>query len=308
MEDSDLRGRTVVITGASSGFGKGAALAFAEAGADVVIAARRAELLDELADLCRAWSGRAVPVCIDVSDPAGVARLADVAADELGRLDVWINNAGVGALGPFEKVPLADHTQVLATNLLGTLYGSWFAYRHFVSQGHGVLINVASELGFHSVPYYASYTASKHGVVGLGASLRQELEQRKIENVHVCTVMPTAHDTPFFDHVSNYTGHEVTPPAPLHDPQEVVETLVRLARNPKDEEIVGGDGIVKLWMNRLMPGVAEKLGGQVMQKTQIEKPPPAPDSPGAVRAPSEIGTEISAGRKDRDEKERDAHV
>jgi short-subunit dehydrogenase len=122
-------------------------------------------------------------------------------------------------------------------------------------------------------------------VVGLGTALRQELEQRELEDVHVCTVLPTAHDTPFFDHASNYTGYEVTPPKPLHDPQNVVDALVRLARNPKDEEIVGGDGIVKILMNRLMPGVAEKLSGKLMQDTQIEKPPPAPDSPGAVRAP-----------------------
>jgi short-subunit dehydrogenase len=306
MQDTSLRGRAVVITGASSGFGKGAALAFAEAGADVVLAARRADLLDELADLCRAWGGRAVAVCSDVSDSVSVARLLDAATDELGRLDVWINNAGVGALGPFERVPLADHKQVIATNLLGTLYGSYFAYQYFVSQGHGVLINVASELGRHTIPYYASYVASKHGVVGLGTALRQEIDQREIQDVHVCTVLPTAHDTPFFDHASNYTGHEVQAPKPLHDPQNVVDALVRLARNPKDEEIVGADGVVKILMARWMPGVAEKLGAQMMHRTQMEQSPPAPDSPGAVRTPSEIGTEVTAGRRELEQEEEHA--
>jgi short-subunit dehydrogenase len=188
---------------------------------------------------------------------------------------------------------------VIATDLLGTLYGSYFAFRHFLAQDSGVLINVASELGKHSVPYYASYVAAKHGVVGLGEALRQELDQNGIHNVHVCTVLPTAHDTPFFDHAANYTGHAVAAPTPLHDPQKVVDTLVRLACNPKDEEIVGGDGVVKILMKAVAPGVAEKMAARVMHRTQMEKPPPAPDSPGAVRAPTAIGTEVSAGRKRR---------
>jgi short-subunit dehydrogenase len=297
MHDGELRGKAVVITGASSGFGKGAALAFAAAGAGVAVAARRGELLEDLAEECRALGVRAVAVPADVSDHSEVAKLADRALSELGRLDVWINNAGVGALGRFERVPLADHAQVIATDLLGTLYGSYYAYRHFLAQDSGVLINVASELGKHSVPYYASYVAAKHGVVGLGVALRQELDQNGIENVHVCTVLPTAHDTPFFDHAANYTGHAVATPSPLHDPKDVVDTLVQLARDPKGEKIVGSDGHVKILMRTVAPRVEEKLAARIMHRTQMEKPPPAPDTPGSVRAPSPIGTEVSAGRK-----------
>src|SRR5207237_2667667 len=117
-----------------------------------------------------------------------------------------------------------------------TLYGSYFAYRQFVAQGSGIVINIASELGEHTVPYYSSYSAAKHGVVGLSQTLRQEIDQNGITGVHVCLVMPTAHDTPFFDHAANYTGHEVQAPSPLHDPQNVVDAIVGLARNPKDEK------------------------------------------------------------------------
>jgi NAD(P)-dependent dehydrogenase (short-subunit alcohol dehydrogenase family) len=296
LRDPKLEGKAVVITGASSGFGKGAALAFAEAGACVALAARRAELLEPLAAECSARGGRAIALRTDVSSPTEVAALADAALYQLGRIDVWINNAGVGAIGRFEKVPLADHEQVIATDLLGTLYGSYFAYRHFLGQGSGILINVASELGMHSVPYFASYAAAKHGVVGLGDALRQELAQDGHPNVHVCTVLPTAHDTPFFDHVANYTGHEVQAPKPLHDPQNVVDTLLRLVRDPKDQEIVGGDGIVKILMKRVVPALAERIAGRQVHATQMEQAPPAPDSPGAVRMPSPLGTEVSAGR------------
>jgi short-subunit dehydrogenase len=297
MATDGVSGKVVVITGASSGFGKGTARELARRGASVVIAARRGGLLDDLARECEAAGGRAVPVTTDVSDAREVGRLGERAVDEFGRIDVWINNAGVGALGRFERVPLADHVQVIATDLLGTLYGSYVAYRRFIEQEAGILINVASELGQHTVPYYTSYAAAKHGVVGLSQALRQEIAQNRLDGIHVCLVMPTAHDTPFFDHAANYTGHEVTAPAPLHDPQNVVETLVRLAADPRDQEIVGADGVIKILMKKIVPGLEEKLAAKQLHRTQMERPPAAGPSPGAVQAPIQQGTEVSAGRR-----------
>lgn len=295
-KERDLAGRVVVVTGASSGFGKGTALRLAEEGAHVVLAARRGDLLQAMAEELEAAGRDALVVPTDVSRRDDVEALAAAAIARHGRIDVWINNAGVGAIGPFDRVPLPDHEQVLATNLFGTLYGSWFACRQFLVQGHGTLINLASELGMHTVPYYTSYAAAKHGIVGLGDALRQEIAQSGHEHIHVCSVMPTAHDTPFFDHAANYTGHEVQAPQPLHDPWNVVETLVRLVRDPEDKEIVGGDGFVKVWLKRLAPGLAEKMAGKQMHKTQMERAPRATDRPGALHEPSPHGTEVAGGR------------
>jgi short-subunit dehydrogenase len=297
MTIASIQGKVVVVTGASSGFGKGTALELARRGASVVLAARRGQVLGEVAQACRAAGARAVAVSTDVSQPRQVERLLQNALSAFNHIDVWINNAGVGALGPFERVPLGDHTQVVATTLLGTLYGAYVAYRQFLAQGSGILINVASELGRHTVPYYASYAAAKHGVVGLTESLRQEVAQQGRPDIHVCLVMPTAHDTPFFDHAANYTGHEVRVPPPLHDPQNVVDTLVRLAMDPRDKEIVGADGIVKILLKSVAPALEETIAARVMHKTQMEDAPPAGDTPGAVREPMPEGTEVSGGRR-----------
>lgn len=245
METGSFTGKVIVITGASSGFGKGAALRFAGEGASLVLAARRGELLEEVAAECNGAGGDAIAVTADVSREEEVHRLAFRAVDKFGRIDVWINNAGVAAIGRFERIPLADHVQVIATDLLGALYGSYFSYRQFLTQKSGILINIGSELGGHTIPYYSSYSAAKHGIVGLSDSLRQEIVQNGLKNIHVCTVMPAAHDTPFFDHAANYTGHELWPPKPLHDPEDVIETIVRLARDPQDRTVVGADGVVK---------------------------------------------------------------
>jgi short-subunit dehydrogenase len=294
----DEGSKVIVITGASSGFGKGVALRLAQLGSRLVLAARRRDALEAVVADCRrlgAAQVRAIPT--DVSKESEVEALAAAATREHGRVDVWINNAGVGAIGRFERIPLADHVQVIATNLLGTLYGSHFAYRQFLQQRSGILINVASELGKHTVPYYSSYAAAKHGIVGLDEALRQEIDQEEIEGIHVCTVLPTAHDTPFFDHVANYTGHAVQAPSPLHDPTDVVQAIIELIRDPKPQRIVGGDGVVKVLVKKLAPSLAEKVAGEMMHSTQMKKGPPAPDSPGAVRGPMAAGVGVSAGRR-----------
>jgi short-subunit dehydrogenase len=312
MPHTSLRDQVIVITGASSGFGKGAALEFARHGAKLALAARRDETLEQLASECRAAGGDAIVCPTDVSKRDEMERLAAKTLEAFGRIDVWVNDAGTGAIGAFERIPLDVHEQVIATNLLGVLYGSYLAYRQFLAQGSGILINIASELGFGSVPYYSSYTASKHGVIGLSDSLRQEIKQNGRDDIHVCTIMPTAHDTPFFVHAANYSDHEITPPQPLHDPRHVVDAIVRVAQNPRDKKIVGADGVVKLIAANLMPPVSEKMGAAVMQRT-IDKAPPAGDSPGAVLEPVREGTDVSGGNRaksgthknrDRDEERR----
>lgn len=117
-----------------------------------MLAARRDHLLEDLAKQCRT-AGADVLVCAaDVSKREDVERLATKSTDAFGRIDVWLNNAGIGAIANFERIPLEVHEQVITTNLLGTLYGSYCAYRQFLSQGTGILINTSSELGFGSVP------------------------------------------------------------------------------------------------------------------------------------------------------------
>ena len=269
MAEHNIRGKVVVITGASSGFGKGTALQFAEEGASLALAARRGELLEELARECESRGTKALAVPTDVSRPEEVERLAETAIQAFGRIDVWVNNAGVGAIGRFERIPLEVHDQVVRTDLLGTLYGSYYAYQQFLKQGGGILINVASETGRHTVPYYSSYAAAKHGVVGLSDALRQEIEQNEIEGVHVCTVM--------------------------------IDTIVRLAHDPKDAKIVGADGVVKILMKKVAPELEERMVAKQIHKMQYEQAPLADDSPGAVRSPIPQGTGVSAGRRSSDE-------
>ena len=296
--EESLEGKIVVITGASSGFGRGAALAFAREGAILVLAARRGEILDEVTRSCIAEGAEALAVETDVADPVDVAQLAHEATSRFGRIDVWINNAGAGAVGRFDAIPLDDHAQVIETTLLGTVHGSYLAIRQFRKQRKGILINVASVTGKVASLYYASYTAAKRGVVGLSAALRLELaEDEEDQDIHVCTLMPDAHDTPFFEHAANYSGHLATPPPPVHDPENVVEAMLDLARNPQDELVVGSAGKTAVATDRLSPALAEKMMAASHRK-QMEAPP-APPTDGTLLEPKPHGTSMRGGWKPR---------
>lgn len=291
----ELAGKVIVITGASSGFGRGAALRFARSGASVVLAARREEVLAEVAAQVIELGGQALVVPTDVAIEQDVEALCRAAVSQFGGIDVWINNAGAGAVGRFEEVPLEDHKKVIETDLLGTLYGSYFAMRQFRLQKFGNIINISSVLGKIPAPYFASYVAAKHGVIGLSAAIRQELQADGITEIHVCTVLPTSMDTPFFEHAANYLGRETMPIPPVYEAEKVVDTIVRLATEPKDEVTVGTAGKFATFFHQIAPGITEVLMRKKTQKAELEKAPPAEDTRGAVQEPSPEGRTVSGG-------------
>ena len=238
---TDLQGKIVVITGASSVFGRGAAVAFARAGASVALGAGRLEKVLEVEAAC-APEGEVLSKEIDVADPIDVAELARDTVARFGRIDVWINNAGTGTVGRFEVVPLEDHVQVIDRTLFGTLYGSYVALRQFHKQKSGTLINVASVIGKIPAPFYASSAAATHGVVGLSAALRLELaEEDAAPDIHVCTILPDVHDTPFLRPGASDRGPDVDPRT-CRDPHAVVEAMLQAAREPREEIVVASAG------------------------------------------------------------------
>jgi short-subunit dehydrogenase len=286
MPKSDpYKAKIFVVTGASSGFGKGTAIALAKRGACVVLAARNSEHLDAVARQCEAAGGKAITVPTDVSDPAAVGHLANETLRRFKHFDVWINNAGVAAIGRFDRVPLEDHEQVIRTDLLGTTYGSHHAMKHFRERGRGTLINVASVIGKIPAPLYASYAAAKFGVVGLCDAIRQELLDEQVEAIRVCTVMPMAHSTEFFEHAGNYTGKKSVPIPPTYDPQVTVDAIVALVAKPEDEIITGWQGGPFSFLHRLMPKAVEMLMAANTAKAQLADAPPGPTTPGTVHKP-----------------------
>jgi short-subunit dehydrogenase len=291
-------GKVVVIAGASSGFGKGVAHELAGQGAKRVLAARRTQLLDQVARDCEMRGGQAVAVTTDVSREEDVRRLLDTALSRFGRVDVWINMAGVGALGAFEQVPLADHHRVIDVNLKGLINGSHYALRQFHRQQSGTLINIASIAGRVPFPHYSSYVASKHAVIGLGASINQELRATGAKDIHVVTINPYATDTPWFDHAANYSGHK--PRQILLDPPDkVVHAIVAAMVHPRPEINVGYKANAAAVAERISRRLTHNVTAAVLHKVTIEDSPPAPITAGSLYEPMHEGDSVDGGMRKR---------
>ncbi|AHL74670.1 short-chain dehydrogenase [Stutzerimonas stutzeri] len=259
MSGSRLEGALVVITGASSGIGRATAQAFARQRARVVLAARDDEALQEAADECRALGSEALVVPTDMTLSDSVEQLANAAAEfGQGRIDVWINNAGVGAVGAFDETPLDAHEQVVQTDLIGYLRGAHVVLPYFKQQNGGVLINTLSVGSWVPQPFAVAYSASKFGLRGFSHALRGELVQWP--GIHVCDVYPSVVDTPGFRDGGNYAGRSLQPPPPLCDPRQVAEAMVSLALHPRHTTSVGAMAAVLRFAHFIVPGF-DRLSG-----------------------------------------------
>jgi NAD(P)-dependent dehydrogenase (short-subunit alcohol dehydrogenase family) len=279
----NLTGVVVVVTGASSGIGRATGLAFAERGARVVVAARRAGALEELARQCQAAGGQALAVPTDVTDEAAVAELARRAVERFGRIDVWVNNAGVYLLGSLEATPPEAFRRVLETNFFGYVHGARAVLPHFREQGHGVLINNASVYSHVGAPWLSAYVSSKFAVRGFSEVLRQELDD--LPDVHVCTVSPSPIDTPIFASAANYTGRAAKAPPPTYPPEQVARAIVASALRPKRERIVGGVGRQLALLEAVAPRLFERVNRRYVDALQFTGEP-APATDGNLYAPS----------------------
>ena len=292
------KGMTVVITGASSGIGKGVARKLAADGANVVLAARRTDLIEALAE---ELGPRAVAVTTDVSKEEDMARLFETAVGSFGKIDVWINNAGIGAIGPFTDIPLDDLTRMVKVNVKGVINGSHFALRHFKETKEGVLINLGSVTSEVAFPYYTAYSASKHAITGFSSALNEEMKLEGFSDIHVCTVLPWATDTPWFEHTGNYTGHAAEM-KPMDDPELVIDAIIGAIDRPQETVAVGAKTKATVVSSHVMPGTTENVNAKFVQQVIEDAPPAAPTS-GSLHEPMQSGTEVDGGVRERMKRE-----
>lgn len=228
-----LRGKTVVITGGSSGVGRAAAEAFALEGCNIVVAARGKEALDETVSLCRDLGVAALGVPTDVSVAADVQNLANKALQFNGRIDIWLNNAGVMASGKFEEIPMDINEQVIKTNLFGYMHGAYSVLPIFKRQNEGILINNVSIGGFMAAPYSAVYSSTKFGIRGMMECLHGEISD--FPNVHICNLYPQIQRSTGNMHSAKFSGLDFKIPPFASDPRDTAAKFVELAKNPQKE-------------------------------------------------------------------------
>jgi len=278
MKRSTLR---VVIMGASSGIGAATAVAFARQGADLVLGARGKEGLDDVARRCFQAGGRAETVVVDATDADAVAAFAREARGILGQIDLWFSNVGSGVVGKYHDVPMADHRQVIETNLLTHMHDAHAVLPIFLEQDHGIWVNMISAGGYVASPYAAAYSASKFGLRGFSEAVRAELGKRR--HIHVCDVYPTFVDSPGFSHAANYTGAHLSYPPGALAPETVADAIVKLARSPRDTTVIGAPAAA-MKATQLAPNLIS-AGMNRFMDAWARRADPAPDTRGALYEP-----------------------
>jgi NAD(P)-dependent dehydrogenase (short-subunit alcohol dehydrogenase family) len=222
----DLTGQVALVTGSARGLGRAISLALAHAGADVSLGLRDANTAGGLAQEIEVMGRRALPLQMDVTRPDEIFRAVDDVVAHFGRLDVLVNNAGLGTENPAEEVPEEDFDFTVAVNLKGTFFASQAAGRVMIRQGYGRIINLSSQAGFVALPLESVYCMTKAAISHLTKCLAIEWGKH---NITVNAVAPTFIATP---------GTEPM----LADPEfraDVVERIAGLHRIGEPMEVAG---------------------------------------------------------------------
>jgi short-subunit dehydrogenase len=279
--------QAIVITGADSGIGLATARLAAKRGASLVLCSRNEEELARIGAELRAQGAEVEWYAADVADGNDMLRVAEVAIRAFGRIDTWINNAGVSIYGLIEDVPVEDAQRMFDTNYWGVVNGSLAALPYLKGNG-GALINVGSILSDTVVPLQGHYSASKHAVKGFTDALRIELEHENAP-VSVTLVKPGAIDTPFPEHAANYMDAEAQHPKPVYAPEVVARAILHCAAHPRRSVTVGGGGRVMAMLGMATPGLSDRMNETMFSQQKRKKPGRLPQDEGLWEPPARTG-------------------
>ncbi|WP_238880083.1 SDR family oxidoreductase [Achromobacter xylosoxidans] len=254
-----LRDQVIVITGAGSGIGAVTARMAAAKGARVVLAGRQEAALEQVARDITQEGGAAATVVADVGVQEDHERILALAVERFGRVDTWVNNAGVSIYGTLEQVPIEDQRKLFDTDYWGVVYGSLAAVRHMKATG-GALINLGSEVSDRAVPLQGAYSAAKHAVKGYTDALRMELRQLGAP-ISVTLIKPASIATKFTEHARNYMDAQPDLPPPIYAPELVAEAILHAAQTPVRDLFVGGAARAISAFGQNMPGLADRMAG-----------------------------------------------
>ncbi|WP_295202299.1 SDR family NAD(P)-dependent oxidoreductase [uncultured Chryseobacterium sp.] len=282
ISGKSLSGKTVVITGGTSGVGRATVEAFALEGCHIVIAARGKEALDETVALCRDLEVAVIGVPTDVSVAEEVENLVQTALQFNGRIDIWVNNAGVMSSGKFEEIPMEVNEQVIKTNLFGYMHGAYSVLPVFKRQQEGILINNISIGGFMPAPYSAVYSSTKFGIRGMMECLQGEISD--FADIHICNIYPQIQRSTGNMHSAKYSGLDFKIPPFAADPRDTAASIVELAKHPKKEKFPDATSVFLKTVYGLFPKPVINVASAGMRLMMKIKN--APDDNGNVLKPS----------------------
>jgi NAD(P)-dependent dehydrogenase (short-subunit alcohol dehydrogenase family) len=267
-----------VVTGGTAGIGRATARELADRGWDVAVLARGQERLEDTVRELRQKGRRAHGVSVDVADSAAVERAADEVEDNLGPIDLWVNNAFTGAIAFFDDIEPAEYERITAVTYLGFVNGTRAALRRMKPRDRGTVIQVGSALAFRGIPLQAPYCGAKAAIQNFSESVRVELLHQR-SAIQLCQVHMPGVNTPQFDWVLHRgLDHHPMPVPPIYQPEVAARAVAHVAEHPRRSMWVGLPTVLTVLANRIAPSLLDWY----LAKTNVQgQQSPDHDPPGS---------------------------
>ena len=274
----------VVVTGASAGVGRAVVREFAAQGAHLGLLARGRDGLAGAKQEVEEQGGRAVAIATDVADAEAVEQAAAAIEEELGPIDIWINNAMVSVFSPVAEMTAEEFRRVTEVTYLGTVHGSLAALRRMSARNQGMIVQVGSSLCYRGVPLQSAYCAAKHAVQGFTESLRCELLHDN-SGVQITMVHLPAINTPQFDWSRSRMPRRAQPVPPIYQPEVAARAIIHASHHYRREWHLGLITDVVLAGNAVAPGVGDAYLAYSGYESQMTDEPEVPQRPDNLNAP-----------------------
>jgi short-subunit dehydrogenase len=283
---SKQNNEVVVVTGASAGVGRAVAREFGRRRAYVGLIARGKQRLEAARREIEEQGGKALVLPADVADADQVERAAARVENELGPIDVWVNNAMTTIFAPLSEIRPEEYKRATEVTYLGCVYGTMAALKRMLRRDRGAIVQVGSALAYRSIPLQAPYCGAKHAIVGFTDSLRCELVHQK-SRIHLTVVHLPAMNTPQFSWCRTRLPRHPQPVPPIFQPEVAARAIYYAAHHKRREIFVGGPTVKAIYAQDLAPGFADwYLGAHGYDSQQTSEPVP-PDRPNNLFEPVE---------------------
>ena len=275
-----FKDKIVVVTGSSAGIGRAIAYAFAKEGALLGLISRNQQRLATLQKELDNEGIRSLVLPLDVADADAVNNAAKQVEEQLGPIDIWVNNAMVSVFSPVKEMTPEEYKRVTDVTYLGYVYGTLAALKYMLPRDRGTVIQVGSALAYRGIPLQSAYCAAKHAVQGFHDSLLCELLHDN-SKVKVTMVQLSAHNTPQFDWVKSRLPNRAEPVPPIYQPEVAAKAVLWAAQHYRREHIIGFPAWKGIYGNMLFPGYADRYlakTGYKSQQTAEKLPADQPDN------------------------------
>lgn len=274
----------VVVTGASAGIGRATVREFARRGAHLGLIARGSDGLEAARKEVEDLGGRAITIVCDVSDCEAVEQAAARVEDELGPIDVWVNNAFVGIFAEFMDMKPEEFERITSVTYHGQVWGTMAALKRMIPRDRGSIVLVGSALAYRGIPLQSAYCGAKHAIQGFHDSLRTELIHRK-SSVRVSMVQLPGVNTPQFDWARVKIDRNPKPASTVYQPEVAARAIYYAAHSRRKEILVGGPTLQSIWADKIASPLLDRYLARVGYSGQKSAEPLPPGRQDNMFAP-----------------------